>query len=169
MGSQATPTPTTTTPNKRFSTELKNVYTWPPATRPQSVLHKVYTLTSVVACLALFDGVFPLPLPYNPFLYGASSIKLTHNSGITNSRILSAIGGAIFNVTARRSFYGPDGIYGNFAGRDASRGMAKQSFDVGEYFAAFLSAGGWKLGCYLAPSDRVVIWTFWVVGLTLGC
>ena len=25
-----------------------------------------------------------------------------------------------------------DGMYGNFAGRDASRGMAKQSFDIGE-------------------------------------
>jgi hypothetical protein len=25
-----------------------------------------------------------------------------------------------------------DGMYGNFAGRDASRGMAKQSFDDGE-------------------------------------
>jgi membrane-associated progesterone receptor component len=25
-----------------------------------------------------------------------------------------------------------DGMYGNFAGRDASRGMAKQSFDEGE-------------------------------------
>jgi len=25
-----------------------------------------------------------------------------------------------------------DGMYGNFAGRDASRGMAKQSFDLGE-------------------------------------
>lgn len=24
-----------------------------------------------------------------------------------------------------------DGVYGNFAGRDASRGMAKQSFDDG--------------------------------------
>lgn len=27
----------------------------------------------------------------------------------------------------------PDGMYGNFAGRDASRGMAKQSFDLGIY------------------------------------
>ena len=27
-----------------------------------------------------------------------------------------------------------DGMYGNFAGRDASRGMAKQSFDEGEPF-----------------------------------
>jgi hypothetical protein len=25
-----------------------------------------------------------------------------------------------------------DGMYGNFAGRDASRGMAKQSFDEGK-------------------------------------
>ena len=40
-------------------------------------------------------------------------------------------------MTAGRSFYGPDGMYGNFAGRDASRGMAKQSFDVGEYFSYF--------------------------------
>ena len=29
---------------------------------------------------------------------------------------------------------GSDGMYGNFAGRDASRGMAKQSFDEGEPF-----------------------------------
>ena len=29
---------------------------------------------------------------------------------------------------------GLDGMYGNFAGRDASRGMAKQSFDEGEPF-----------------------------------
>jgi membrane-associated progesterone receptor component len=27
-------------------------------------------------------------------------------------------------------------MYGNFAGRDASRGMAKQSFDVGECFSS---------------------------------
>jgi len=30
-------------------------------------------------------------------------------------------------------------MYGNFAGRDASRGMAKQSFDVGEWPFLFLS------------------------------
>lgn len=27
-----------------------------------------------------------------------------------------------------------DGMYGNFAGRDASRGMAKQSFDEGAFY-----------------------------------
>ncbi|KAJ9109955.1 hypothetical protein QFC20_003155 [Naganishia adeliensis] len=47
----------------------------------------------------------------------------------------------VFDVSAGRSFYGPvyaaelaalcsaDGPYGNFAGRDASRGMAMQSFE----------------------------------------
>jgi hypothetical protein len=32
----------------------------------------------------------------------------------------------------RRSGLIPDGMYGNFAGRDASRGMAKQSFEEGK-------------------------------------
>ena len=30
-----------------------------------------------------------------------------------------------------------EGMYGNFAGRDASRGMAKQSFDVGAFVSFF--------------------------------
>ncbi|KAK0234717.1 cytochrome b5-like heme/steroid binding domain-containing protein [Armillaria nabsnona] len=51
-------------------------------------------------------------------------------NGKDNERILLAINGIVFDVTAGRSFYGPGGMYGNFAGRDASRGMAKQSFDV---------------------------------------
>jgi hypothetical protein len=33
-----------------------------------------------------------------------------------------------------------DGMYGNFAGRDASRGMAKQSFDEGEGALQLLSS-----------------------------
>ncbi|WFD31692.1 Dihydrodipicolinate synthase [Malassezia sp. CBS 17886] len=47
-----------------------------------------------------------------------------------DGKILLAINGKVFDVTSGRTFYGPDGPYGNFAGRDASRGMAKQSFDL---------------------------------------
>jgi membrane-associated progesterone receptor component len=36
----------------------------------------------------------------------------------------------VFDVSRGANFYGPSGPYGNFAGRDASRGMAKQSFEM---------------------------------------
>jgi membrane-associated progesterone receptor component len=47
-----------------------------------------------------------------------------------DARILLAIDGSVFDVSRGANFYGPSGPYGNFAGRDASRGMAKQSFEM---------------------------------------
>lgn len=82
-------------------TEFKSGYTWKPKRHPPTVLYKVYT-----------------PKTLSPF------------NGLDGGRILLAINGIVFDVTAGRNFYGPNGMYGNFAGRDASRGMAKQSFDV---------------------------------------
>ncbi|KAF5100399.1 hypothetical protein D0Z00_001258 [Geotrichum galactomycetum] len=43
--------------------------------------------------------------------------------------VLMAVKGDVLDVTAGKSFYGPGGPYSNFAGRDASRGLAKNSFD----------------------------------------
>lgn len=37
--------------------------------------------------------------------------------------------GKVFDVTPGKNFYGPGGPYENFAGRDATRGLACSSFD----------------------------------------
>ncbi|BEI81208.1 hypothetical protein CcaverHIS002_0203680 [Cutaneotrichosporon cavernicola] len=64
--------------------------------------------------------------------------ELTKSDGRGTNNILLAIARivdgeiterTVFDVSSGANFYGPEGMYGNFAGRDASRGMAKQSFD----------------------------------------
>ena len=109
--------PSTKVPAKP-PTEFKEGYTWMPKAHPPTLLFKTYT-----------------PKTLSPF------------NGENGQRILLSIKGVVYDVTAGRSFYGPsehlgkscrtianlylDGMYANFAGRDASRGMAKQSFDEG--------------------------------------
>ncbi|KAH8826693.1 cytochrome b5-like heme/steroid binding domain-containing protein [Flagelloscypha sp. PMI_526] len=96
---QRTLLPSPSLPSK-VPNEFKSGYSWMPKSHPPVVLYKTYT-----------------PKTLEPF------------HGRDGGRILLAINGLVFDVTDGRSFYGPNGMYGNFAGRDASRGMAKQSFD----------------------------------------
>ena len=51
-------------------------------------------------------------------------------NGADDPRVLLAVGGHVYDVSAGRGFYGPGGPYANFAGRDASRGLAMNRFDA---------------------------------------
>ena len=55
--------------------------------------------------------------------------ELGQYNGEYNSKIYIGLQGKIYDVTSRRDLYGPKGRYKCFAGRDATRALAKLCFD----------------------------------------
>jgi membrane-associated progesterone receptor component len=56
--------------------------------------------------------------------------ELAVYNGSDRKEIYLAISGKVYDVSSKPEFYGPGSMYSNFSGRDASRGMAKNSFDL---------------------------------------
>ncbi|KAK3724088.1 Dihydrodipicolinate synthase [Vermiconidia calcicola] len=67
----------------------------------------------------------PPPLVFKVF----TPPQLRPYNGEEGAPVYLAVRGKVFDCTPGRNFYGPGGPYANFAGRDASRGLACQSFD----------------------------------------
>lgn len=59
--------------------------------------------------------------------------------------LLMAIKGQIYDVSQSRIFYGPGGPYALFAGRDASRALAKMSFEESDLTGDISGLGPFEL------------------------
>ena len=68
----------------------------------------------------------PAPIIFRTF----TPPELLEYNGQAGKPIYFAVRGRVFDVTPGANFYGPGGPYENFAGRDASRGLACGSFDA---------------------------------------
>lgn len=94
-----------------------------------------YFLGAVVVLLLIRRFFFsepdvPVPQEPEPMVYTVfTPSSLEKFNGESDPRVLLAVKGKVFDVTNGKSFYGPGGPYANFAGHDASRGLAKNSFD----------------------------------------
>lgn len=89
--------------------------------------------TLLYTTYALYLKRSPLPtLPPEPpstvFRTFTPRTLLPYN-GANGGPVYFAVRGRVFDVSAGRNFYGPEGPYANFAGRDATRGLACGSFD----------------------------------------
>lgn len=73
-------------------------------------------------------AVLPRAPPPTVFRVFTPPTLLPYN-GTNDMPVFLAVRGQVFDVSPGRNFYGPGGPYANFAGRDASRGLACGSFD----------------------------------------
>ena len=91
----------------------------------------LFSLIVLVIYLRLRPRTLPaIPKPPSPIVFRTfTPLTLREFDGTNGKSIYFAVNGRVFDVSAGRNFYGPGGPYENFAGRDASRGLAFGSFD----------------------------------------
>ncbi|XP_042503701.1 membrane steroid-binding protein 1-like isoform X2 [Macadamia integrifolia] len=74
------------------------------------------------------EVVEPLPPPVHLGEISEEELK-AYDGSDPKKPLLMAIKGQIYDVSQSRMFYGPGGPYALFAGKDASRALAKMSFE----------------------------------------
>ncbi|XP_004234379.1 membrane steroid-binding protein 1 [Solanum lycopersicum] len=75
-----------------------------------------------------FEEQKPLPPPVQLGEISGEELK-QYDGSDSKKPLLMAIKGQIYDVSQSRMFYGPGGPYALFAGKDASRALAKMSFE----------------------------------------
>ncbi|XP_022957722.1 membrane steroid-binding protein 1-like isoform X1 [Cucurbita moschata] len=76
----------------------------------------------------LGEQLQPLPPPVQVGEISEEELK-QYDGSDSEKPLLMAIKGQIYDVSQSRMFYGPGGPYALFAGKDASRALAKMSFE----------------------------------------
>ncbi|THW45999.1 cytochrome b5 [Aureobasidium pullulans] len=107
----------------------------PPATEVASIATPINLILIALFMILAYYRLTPktaptLPTPPAPTVFKTfTPPDLEPYNGRNNMPVYLAVRGRVFDVTPGRNFYGPGGPYANFAGRDASRGLACGSFD----------------------------------------
>ncbi|KAJ1694168.1 hypothetical protein LUZ63_010866 [Rhynchospora breviuscula] len=86
----------------------------------------------------------PLPPPVQLGEINEEELK-AYDGSDPKKPLLMAIKGQIYDVTQSRMFYGPGGPYALFAGRDASRALAKMSFEPQDLTSDISGLGPFEL------------------------
>ncbi|KAL6955955.1 Membrane steroid-binding protein 1 [Sarracenia purpurea var. burkii] len=90
------------------------------------------------------EEIRPLPPPVQVGEITEEELK-AYDGSDPNKPLLMAIKAQIYDVSQSRVFYGPGGPYALFAGKDASRALAKMSFEDKDLTADISGLGPFEL------------------------
>ncbi|KAK6527051.1 hypothetical protein TWF281_010246 [Arthrobotrys megalospora] len=106
----------------------------PPITEAVPLVTPLNLILFSLAAYLIYMRFKPTPIPTiaapEPIVYTTYTPRtLAKYNGTDDPRILLAMKGKVFDVSSKPMFYGPGASYSLFAGRDASKGLAKGVLD----------------------------------------
>ncbi|CAM6085390.1 unnamed protein product [Calypogeia fissa] len=112
-----------------------------------ALLVAIYYLLSTLFAAPKQVQYVPREPPPPPVQLGTISEEelSAYNGTDTTKPLLMAIKGNIYDVSQSRGFYGPGGAYSLFAGKDASRALAKMSFEEEDLTGDISGLGAYEM------------------------